>query len=57
MEYGKKPENHGKWETHTWVLENDEITEKSEKWEMHIVGPGILRENWKSGKIRITLFR
>ena len=34
MKYGKKTENHGKWETSTWRLENDEITEKREKWEM-----------------------
>ena len=38
-------------------LKNDEIIEKLEKGEMHTVGPGILRENWKSGKIRIKLFR
>ena len=33
MEYGKKTENHGKWETHSWGLKIDEITEKREKWE------------------------
>jgi len=26
-------------------LNNDEITEKREKWEMHTVGHGIWREN------------
>ena len=26
-------------------LQNDKITEKREKWEMHTVGPGIWREN------------
>ena len=34
-------------------LENDEITEKREKWEMHTVGPGKWRENWKSRKCEI----
>ena len=38
-------------------LKNDEITEKCEKWEMHTIGPGIWRENWKSRKIRNTHFR
>jgi hypothetical protein len=38
-------------------LKNEEITEKREKWEMHIVGPGIWRENWKSRKMRNTHFR
>jgi hypothetical protein len=38
-------------------LKNDEITEKLEKWEMHTVGPGICRENWKSRKMRNTHFR
>jgi hypothetical protein len=38
-------------------LKNDEITEKSEKWLMHTVGPGIWRENWKSWKMRNTHFR
>ena len=38
-------------------LKNDEITEKCEKWEMHTVGPGIWRENWKSRKMRNTHFR
>ena len=57
MEYGKKTENHGKWETSIDDLKNDEITEKREKWEMHIVGPGIWRENWKSQKMRKTHFR
>ena len=28
-------------------LKKHEITEKREKWEMHTVGPGIWRENWK----------
>ena len=46
MEYGKNTENNGKWETHTWGLQNDEITEKREKWEMHTVGTGIWQENW-----------
>ena len=31
-------------------LENDEITEKREKWEMHTVGPGIWRETENHGK-------
>ena len=57
MEYGKKTENHGKWETSTWRLENDEITAKGEKWEMHTVGPGIWREKWKLRKMRNTHFR
>ena len=39
------------------VLKNDEITEKREKWEMHTVGTGIWRENWKLRKMRITHFR
>ena len=38
-------------------LKNDEITEKREKWEMHTERPVIWRENWKSRKMRITLFR
>ena len=38
-------------------LKNDEITEKREKWEMHTVGPGIWRENWKSRKMINTHFR
>ena len=38
-------------------LINDEITEKPEKWEMHTVGPGIWRENWKSRKMRNTQLR
>ena len=33
-------------------LKNDEITKKHEKWEMHTEGPGILRKNWKSQKMR-----
>jgi hypothetical protein len=37
-------------------LKNDEIAEKREKWEMHTVGSGIWRENWKSGKMRNTQF-
>ena len=57
MEYGKKTENHGKLETCTDDLKNDEIPEKSEKWEMHTVGPGIWRENWKSWKMRNTHVR
>ena len=57
MEYGKKTENHGKWETSTYNLKNDVITEKREKCEMHTVGPGIWRENWKSRKMRNTQFR
>jgi co-chaperonin GroES (HSP10) len=31
--------------------------EKHEKWEMHTVGPGIRRANWKSRKMRNTHFR
>ena len=38
MEYGKKTENHGKWEISSDDLKNDEITEKREKHEMHTVG-------------------
>ena len=53
MEYGKKTENHGKWETSIYDLKNDEITEKREKWEMHTVGPGIWRENENHGKWEI----
>ena len=55
MEYGKKTENHVKWETSTRRFENDEIAEKHEKWEMHTVEPGIRQENWKSLKMRNTL--
>ena len=44
MENEKQPLDH---------LKNDEITEKREKWEMHTVGPGIWRENWKSWKMKI----
>ena len=57
MEYGKKTENHGKWETFTWYLKNDDITKKPEKWELHSLGPGIWRKNWKSRKMRNTHFR
>ena len=49
MEYGKKTENHGKWETSTIDLKNDEITEKHEKCEMHTEGPGI----WRSEERRV----
>ena len=45
MENEKQPLDH---------LKNDEITEKREKWEMHTVGPGIWRENWKSRKMKHT---
>jgi hypothetical protein len=38
-------------------LKKDEITEKREKWEMHTVGPGLWRENWKSRIMRNTHFR
>jgi hypothetical protein len=38
-------------------LKNDEITEEREKWEMHTVGPGIWRENWKSRNMRNPHFR
>ena len=38
-------------------LKNEEITGKREIWEMHTVGPGIWRENWKSRKIRNKHFR
>ena len=38
-------------------LKNDRITEKLEKWEMHTVGPGIWRENWKSQNMRNTNLR
>ena len=33
---------------------NDKITEKREKCEMHTEGPGILRENRKSRKMKNT---
>ena len=39
------------------ALKNDEITEVSEKWEMHTVGPRIWWEIWKSQKMRNTHFR
>jgi len=48
MENEKQPLDH---------LKNDEITEKREKWDMHTVGLGIWRENWKSRKMRNTHFR
>ena len=57
MEYGKKTENHGKWDTSTRRLEKWRNHWKTWKWEMHKVGPGIERENWKSRKMRITLVR
>ena len=38
-------------------LKNDEITEKNVKNEKCIAGPGIWRENVKSRKMRIILFR
>jgi hypothetical protein len=38
-------------------LNNDEIIEKREIWEMHTVGPRMWRENWKSRKMRNTHFR
>ena len=38
-------------------MKNNELTEKREKWEMHTVGPGIWRENWKSRKMRNTHFK
>jgi hypothetical protein len=38
-------------------LKNYKIIEKREKWEMHTVGPGIWRENWKSRKMRNMHFR
>jgi hypothetical protein len=38
-------------------LNNEEFIEKREKWEVHTIGPGIWRENWKSRKIRNTHFR
>ena len=41
MEYGKKTEKHGKWETSTWRLEKWWNHWKREKWEMHTVGIGI----------------
>ena len=51
--YGIKTENHGKWETTTWRLKNDEITEKREKWEMHTVGSGICKKIEKHGNSEI----
>ena len=54
MEYGKKTENHGKWEINTL---GSEIwrgkLRKVENLEMHTVGPGKWRENWKSRKCEI----
>ena len=57
MEYGKKTENHGKWETSTWRPEKWRNHWKTWKMRMHTVGSGIWRENWKSRKIRNTHFR
>ena len=57
MDYGKKTENHGKWDTHNWGLEKWWNLEKREKWVMHTEETGIWRENWKSQKMKITLFR
>jgi hypothetical protein len=57
VEFGKKTENHGKWETSIEDLKNEEITEKREKLEIHTVVPGIWWENWKSRKMRNTQFR
>jgi co-chaperonin GroES (HSP10) len=57
MEYGKKTENHVKWETSTWRLEKWRNHWKTWKLEIHTVGPGIWRENWKSRKMRNTHFR
>ena len=57
MEYGKKTENHGKWETSTWRLEKWRIHWKTWIMRNHTVGPGIWLENWKSRKMRKTQFR
>ena len=38
-------------------LNNDEITKKREKWEMHTEGRLIWHENWISRKMRNTHFR
>jgi hypothetical protein len=57
MKYGKKSENHGKWENPLNYLKNDKITVKREKWEMHSVATGIWRENWKLRKMWNTHFR
>ena len=47
MEYGKKTEYHGKLETSSDDLKNDEITEKLEKMRKHTLG----REIWR-GKLK-----
>jgi hypothetical protein len=57
MEYGKKTQNHGKWETYTWRIEKWRNHWKPWKWEMHNEGPVIWRENWKSRKMRKTHLR
>ena len=45
------------WKLRNIHLKNDEIPEKREKWDMHTVGPGIWRENWKLRKMINTHFR
>ena len=50
MEYGRKTEKYGKWETSTWRHDKWRNHWKMWKMRMHSVGPGIWQENWKSGK-------
>ena len=51
--YGKKTENHGKWEMHTLGREIQRgKLKKLENLEMSTVGRGIWQENWKSWKMR-----
>ena len=38
--------------THCTIWNIVRNNEKREKWEMHTVGPGIWRENWKTWKKR-----
>ena len=62
MEYGKKIEKSVKVDTKTfypgiWQKQTNKQTKNKQKklkkigkWEMHTVGPGVRRENWKSYK-------
>ncbi len=42
---------------HSDEFENDEITKKREKWEMHTEGPGICQKTENHGKWEIHTFR
>ena len=53
MEYDKKSENHGKWETSTWWHEKWRNHWKREKWVMHTVGPEIQQEKGNQGNWEI----